>query len=388
MDNLKNRKKRNKPNKTNKTTKRKKISERSKSERSKSERSKSVKSERNKSERSKSERNKTNKQNKMNKTKYTIVITGANRGLGKCTVEKIMEFFSKHSMIQIYLIAACRNVEACEIELKDIPRKEGDMIECMELDLSDKRSIDEFVCELRKKCEVIDILINNAGKYNNERTRVMDDEILKDIMQTNFFGPYYLTKQLFSIYDIIYPRVYQNRKNNKMDSNYRIRSIINLSSSKGALGLVKDRIVKEVIKDEKITPDIVEVVAYDLIERVRNLLIQRKGDVPSIWFVDKDPKYGHYAHSNKFSKIFLNLYSLSLYRLIEKYHSNISVNCVDPGWIATDMGGEGAPRKPEQAVDTVVWLVEQSIMTPHEMPSGKFWRDRDEIDWKTAEVIS
>lgn len=47
-----------------------------------------------------------------------------------------------------------------------------------------------------------------------------------------------------------------------------------------------------------------------------------------------------------------------------------------PGWCQTDMGGSGAPRSAEQGADTAVWLASASAL-----PSGKFWRDRNQIEW-------
>ncbi len=57
--------------------------------------------------------------------------------------------------------------------------------------------------------------------------------------------------------------------------------------------------------------------------------------------------------------------------------ANVLVNSMCPGWVKTDMGGPEAPRTPEQAAATAVWLA----MLPDGGPSGSFFRDRKPIAW-------
>ncbi len=56
---------------------------------------------------------------------------------------------------------------------------------------------------------------------------------------------------------------------------------------------------------------------------------------------------------------------------------NISVNCVCPGWVRTDMGGPNATREVAEGADTIVWLVDSA---PSSL-TGTFFRDRKEIQW-------
>lgn len=56
---------------------------------------------------------------------------------------------------------------------------------------------------------------------------------------------------------------------------------------------------------------------------------------------------------------------------------DVKVNSMCPGWVRTEMGGEGAPRSPEQAADTIVWLAS----LPDDGPNGGFFRDRRPIPW-------
>lgn len=78
------------------------------------------------------------------------------------------------------------------------------------------------------------------------------------------------------------------------------------------------------------------------------------------------------APSYSLSKMALNGATILLSRALKP--KGIAVYAMCPGWVRTDMGGDRAPRSPEEGADTAVWLATEATMDQ----SGKFFRDRIE----------
>jgi NAD(P)-dependent dehydrogenase (short-subunit alcohol dehydrogenase family) len=82
-----------------------------------------------------------------------------------------------------------------------------------------------------------------------------------------------------------------------------------------------------------------------------------------------------YAPAYSVSKAALNAITRVL--AAELREEGILVNAVSPGWVATDMGGPGAPRSLEQGAESVLW----AVRIPDEGPTGGFFSDGEPVPW-------
>ncbi len=82
-----------------------------------------------------------------------------------------------------------------------------------------------------------------------------------------------------------------------------------------------------------------------------------------------------YAPAYSISKTALNAVTRQFSAALQA--ENVAVNCVDPGWVRTDMGGPNASRSVEKGAETIVWLATDVPQSE----TGKFWHDKQEVAW-------
>jgi len=118
----------------------------------------------------------------------TIVITGANRGIG-------LEFTRQYAALGARVIAACRNPDSA-IELIALQERYP-LLEIAQLDLTNYAEMDSFVGNLEG--QPIDILINNAALLGDMQTQLLgkiDYEQFGQILAVNTIGPMRLSEAL------------------------------------------------------------------------------------------------------------------------------------------------------------------------------------------------
>lgn len=75
------------------------------------------------------------------------------------------------------------------------------------------------------------------------------------------------------------------------------------------------------------------------------------------------------------SKAAMNAWTVQL--SIALRDTNVKVNACHPGWVKTDMGGEGAPMEISEGAETAVWLA----TLPADGPTGGFFHKQELLPW-------
>ena len=223
----------------------------------------------------------------MKKQNKTALVTGAGRGLG-------FEICLQLGRLGYKIILGVRDPSSVD---KQMNKLEKQQIECatLKLDMGDISSIELAVDSLKKETSCLDVLVNNAGTFEEDWGTLpseLDFADLKRTFDVNFFGPYRLTQLLVPIIK----KSPQGR-------------IVNISSDMGSLEGINDP---------------------------NSLVYEVMG-----------PAY-------QASKVSIN--SITALFAKELRDTNCKVNSASPGWCRTDMGTDSAPLTVEEGAATPVWL--------------------------------
>ena len=147
----------------------------------------------------------------------TVVITGCSSGFGLCAALA----FARHGD---QVCATMRDLAKAD-QLQAAAEQEQLSLAIRTLDVSRSETFDSFLEELTNEMGPIDVLVNNAGIVRPGAVEDLPESMLREVMETNFFGPLMLIKAVL-------PQMRQQRGG----------CIINISSLSGLAGLPGDGI--------------------------------------------------------------------------------------------------------------------------------------------------
>jgi NAD(P)-dependent dehydrogenase (short-subunit alcohol dehydrogenase family) len=235
----------------------------------------------------------------MSKTSQTILVTGANKGIG-------LEICRQLARLSHRVILSARSAERGEQAVASLAR-EGLKVEFLLLDTAGEAGIHRAAQELARRTRELHVLINNAAILDLWEGSILEAKAadLRDTFATNVIGPVLLTQALLPLLEAGKPS-----------------RVINVSSRLGSVAEMTDG-----------------------------------------W-----PGYG-------ISKAALNAATRKLALALAP--RGISVNAASPGWVRTDMGGDGANLSVEQGGRNIVRLVTD---VPHSL-TNHFLAENGEIPW-------
>jgi len=242
------------------------------------------------------------------------LITGANKGLG-------LEIARQLGRQGIRVIVGARDLAKGEPAAAKL-KAEGLDARAVQLDVTKAADIAALPAFLQKHYGRLDILVNNAGisvdtppggDWMHTTAGSISPERLRQTYDTNFFGVVALTQALLPLL--------------KASPAGRI---VNQSSILGSLALHAD---------------------------------------------PKSPIYDVKPFGYDSSKAALNAFTVHL--AYELKDTKVKVNSAHPGWVKTDMGGEGATMELPDGAKTAVWLA----TVPEDGPTGGYFHMKDRLPW-------
>lgn len=145
----------------------------------------------------------------------TILITGCNSGIGLALAKKI----SKSSkVLNLRAIFTTRERFIEDIFKNGITESENTLVRV--LDVNDAQNCEKLISEIDRLYGGVDILVNNAGYATRSTIEDLDDESLREQLETNFFAPMRLIR-------LVLPKMRAKR----------CGQIINLSSVGGMMAM-------------------------------------------------------------------------------------------------------------------------------------------------------
>ncbi len=123
-----------------------------------------------------------------------VVITGASSGIG---MEAALSFAGRGA----HLVLVARNEKRLQETKKECEDAGSGKIITLKCDVSDYAQVKKACAKIKKGFGSVDVLVNNAGYGLYGQFREAKIEDYENLMQTNYFGTVYFTKELLPLMD-------------------------------------------------------------------------------------------------------------------------------------------------------------------------------------------
>ena len=120
----------------------------------------------------------------------TVIITGANQGIGKASAEALGKMGAK-------LVLVCRSAEKARAAIADVERAGAKSVELILGDMGSQADVRRVAEEIKAKHDRIDVLLNNAGLLVTSRRDTVDG--IEETFAINHLGYFLLTNLLLDV---------------------------------------------------------------------------------------------------------------------------------------------------------------------------------------------
>jgi NAD(P)-dependent dehydrogenase (short-subunit alcohol dehydrogenase family) len=272
----------------------------------------------------------------MDSENKIVLVTGGNRGIG---LEICRQLYQKGCTV----IMGSRNPEKGIQAAASI----GPSVIARQLDVTSEHDITALAGFVMKEFGKLDVLINNAGvngSYVGNASDILSG--VRDFMETR-------SKKVSRLLKTLKPFL---RKAGILPNKKTARDV--------SMQNVRDVMETNLYGPWRMIQAFIPLLANSDDPRIINMS-SGMGELKSLNGI-----YPGYSLSKS------SLNALTIMFSNELKNKGISVNAMCPGWVRTDMGGPNATREVAEGADTATWLA-----TKNEITTGKFYRDRKEIDW-------
>ena len=280
----------------------------------------------------------------MHSKSRSIVITGANRGIGFGLAKRLLKNPSKPKVI-ITSRDETRGKAAVNEILDEYPSSKESLYYHV-LDVTNKDTYSPFSDWIKSTFGKIDVLVNNAGvlperdgTFSRRYQATLEDAT--KVIGTNYFGTRAFT-------EYVLPLVASDGK------------IINVSSTRGLHDWQGERLSKKFANPELQPGDLEEILEI-FMEAVKKQNFEEAGVTKS---------------SYNFAKALQNAWAY--YILKKNLTGDQQVFSMCPGWCRTGMGGDKAPKSAEEGAETIEYLIDLPYKLNKDL-NGKFFRDKKVI---------
>jgi carbonyl reductase 1 len=273
-------------------------------------------------------------------TSRIAFVTGGNKGIGKQIAYKLGKAGLK-------VVIGSQDTQSGHAATQEL-RADGCDVDCTQLELCDPASVLAARDFIAKRFGRLDVLVNNAAICFNDPTLygacafTPFEKQAGITVSTNFFGTLDVTEAMLPLLrSAASPR------------------IVTVASHAGRLSILRSQEKIDAFTSPSLQIQELAVLMKEFVCDVESGSHASKG-----W---PNTCYG-------LSKLGL----IALTKILSRDEPGIMVNCVDPGYCATDQNNNGGSRSPEHGARGAAFL---ALLPDDQRISGKYFMDEAEKDW-------